>query len=128
LKLLDVLNSHYVNHYKFFIHFLKFVYYLVEKLLDGGSDVLFADYGPQWESLRKVAHAAVRKYAVNEKLAYLVNDVVNETANNIKQKEGINNPFQPFEYFNFTMYNILASSAFGTRFIKNFYLKIFVNF
>jgi hypothetical protein len=26
------------------------------------------------------------------------------------------------------MYNILASSAFGTRFIKNFYLKIFVNF
>ena len=78
---------------------------------------MLADYGPTWESLRRVAHAAVRKYAVDEKLALLVNDVVGETVETIKKNEGINKPFCPNNYLHLTLYNILASSAFGTRLI-----------
>ena len=83
---------------------------------DGFVDVIFADYGPTWESLRRVAHAAVRKYAVDEKLALLVNDVVGETIDTIKKREGINQPFDPTEYIYFTVYSVLASSAFGKRY------------
>ena len=83
---------------------------------DGSIDVALADYGPTWESLRRVAHAAVRKYAVNEKLALLVNDVVGETIETIKKREGINKPFDPVDYIYFTVYSVLASSAFGKKY------------
>ena len=49
---------------------------IVTKMFNGNSDVIFADYGPQWESLRRVAHSAVRKYSNSYKLSDLVNDVV----------------------------------------------------
>ena len=86
---------------------------------DGATDIIFADYGPTWESLRRVAHAAVRKYAVDEKLALLVNDVVCETIDTIKKKEGINNPFDPTDYLYLIICRILASTAFGRRLILN---------
>ena len=47
-------------------------------IFNGSTDVAFADYGPTWESLRRVSHGAVIKYARDEKLALLVNDVVGE--------------------------------------------------
>ena len=83
---------------------------------NGSTDVALADYGPTWESLRRVAHAAVRKYSVDEKLALLVNDVVGETVETIKKKEGINTLFNPVDYLYLIVFNILASSAFGKRF------------
>ena len=90
--------------------------YLVEPLFaDGSINIIFADYGPTWESLRRVAHAAVRKYAVDEKLALLVNDVVGETIEIIKKKEGINKPFDPSDYIYLTVCTVLASTAFGKR-------------
>ena len=46
----------------------------------------------------------------------LVNDVVGETVETIKKNEGINKPFCPNNYLYLTMYNILASSAFGRRY------------
>ena len=79
---------------------------------------MFADYGPTWESLRRVAHAAVRRYAGDEKLAFLVNDVVKKTVETIKNKEGINKPFDPTDYIYLTIFSVLASSAFGKR-LKN---------
>ena len=63
-----------------------------------------------------MTHAAVRKYSNDEKLAFLVNDVVGETVNTIKEKEGIDKPFDPVHYIYLTIYNILASSAFGKRY------------
>lgn len=90
--------------------------FLVDTFFEDGSvDVAFADYGPTWESLRRVSHAAVRKYAVDEKLALLVNDVVGETIETIKKREGINKPFDPVDYIYFTVYSVLANSAFGRR-------------
>ena len=95
---------------------LNLFYFLVDFLFEDGSvDVIFADYSPAWESLRRVAHAAVRKYAVDEKLAFLVNDIVGETIETIKNKEGINKPFDPVDYIYLTVSSILSSSAFGRR-------------
>ena len=84
-------------------------------VFDSKSDVIISDFGPTWESLRRISHAAVRRYAVDEKLALLVNDAVEETFNTIKQKEGIGKPFDPVNYIYLAVYNILASSAFGKR-------------
>ena len=81
-------------------------------------DIAFNDYGPTWESLRRVAHDGVRKYSVDEKLPLLVKDVVSETVDNIMKKEGINKPFVPFDYLYLTLLNILASSAYGVRFVS----------
>ena len=35
-------------------------------------DIVFSDFGREWEVLRKVAHSAVRKFAVNERLPIIV--------------------------------------------------------
>ena len=68
------------------------IYFLVEAFTeDGFVDVVLADYGPTWESLRRVAHAAVRKYAVDEKFALLVNDVIVETIETIKKEKELTN-------------------------------------
>ena len=82
----------------------------------GAFDIAFNDYGPTWESLRRVAHGAVRKYSTEERLALLVKDVVSETVDNIIKREGIGKAFVPFDYLYLTLLNILASSAFGVRF------------
>ncbi|CAG2178268.1 unnamed protein product, partial [Oppiella nova] len=46
---------------------------------DKYTDILFADFGPKWQALRRVAHLAVRKYSTTDQLAYLVSDVVDQT-------------------------------------------------
>ena len=89
--------------------------YSVDDALEGSIDIVFADYGPTWESLRRVGHSAVRRYAQDEKLALLVNDVVTETVETIKTKEGINKPFDPTDYIYLTVCKVLASTAFGKR-------------
>src|SRR5581483_3669404 len=87
----------------------------VKIILEGGSNIISADYGPEWESLRRVAHVAVRKYAMSDRLAYLVNEVVDENIAAIKEKEG-DNPFDPSDYLSIMIYQILASIAFGKRY------------
>ncbi|XP_076357875.1 cytochrome P450 1A1-like [Tachypleus tridentatus] len=77
------------------------------------EDIMFADYSPEWEVLRKIAHSAVRKYAASEKLAELVQDVVDSCVSKmLKEKR----PFDPELYTYFLTYNIIASSAFGKRY------------
>src|SRR5581483_10979923 len=89
---------------------------IAEKIIfEDGIDIISADYGPEWESLRRVAHAAVRKYAMSDRLAYLVNEVVDENIAAIKEKEG-DNPFDPTDYLSIMIYQILASIAFGKRY------------
>ncbi|XP_054154607.1 steroid 17-alpha-hydroxylase/17,20 lyase-like [Oppia nitens] len=50
--------------------------YLVKLIGDG---VIMADYGPNWETRRLVAHAAVKKYSKNERLVNVVVDCVDKT-------------------------------------------------
>ncbi len=56
-----------------------------------------------------------RKLAVSDKLAYLVDDVVEQTLDSIREKEGLDKPFDPKDYIYLMVYNIIASSAFGKR-------------
>ena len=109
----------YENEFKFLKQKAVFLihYNLDKEMFRDGIDVASADYGPEWESLRRVAHSAARKYAVSENLAYLVNEVVDETVQMIKDKEGINKPFDPTDYLYLMMYGILTSSAFGKRYL-----------
>ena len=92
--------------------------------LNNASDVFWNDYGPTWESLRRVAHDGIRKYSVNEKLALLVRDVVSEIVDNIIKKEGIKKTFNPSNYIYLTLANIMATSVFGNRFVDSVQLKL----
>ncbi|CAG2120012.1 unnamed protein product, partial [Medioppia subpectinata] len=60
---------------------------------DRFSDVVFTDYGPKWEALRRVAHSAVQKFATNDRLIYLTSDCVDRTVKLMIEKEGIGSPF-----------------------------------
>lgn len=81
-----------------------------------GIDVMFTDYGPVWVSLRRVAHAGVRKLAASDKLAYMVRDSVDNTVALILKNEGTDKAFSPFNYIYLSVYNIIARSAFGKRY------------
>ena len=54
----------------------------------GNYDVALSDFTPEWETLRKVAHSAFRKYAVSERLPVLISDLVDEIMQIIMIKEG----------------------------------------
>ena len=79
-------------------------------------DVIFSDFNKEWEVIRKVSHAAVRKYAVSEKLTFVVADVVDEVVKEMLEKDGVGNPIDMRHYLFLTMYTILATSAFGKKY------------
>ncbi|CAG2120033.1 unnamed protein product, partial [Medioppia subpectinata] len=85
-------------------------------LLQGGCDVVFTDHGPVWASLRRVAHSAVRKLAISERLSDLVDDVVDETVQTMKKTHPIGTPFNPKSFIYANVVNIIASSTFGKRY------------
>jgi cytochrome P450 len=90
---------------------------LVESFAEPGStDVAFADFGKEWEVLRRVAHSAVRKYAVTDKFARLVSDVTDEVVDNIKNTDGIGKEVDIRKYLTLTMYSILSSATFGQNY------------
>ena len=82
----------------------------------GSTDVAFADFGREWEVLRKVAQSAVRKYAVTDKFADLVCNVADEVVENIKFKEGIGNEVDIRKYLTLSMFSILSSATFGKKY------------
>ncbi|XP_054157487.1 steroid 17-alpha-hydroxylase/17,20 lyase-like [Oppia nitens] len=88
-------------------------------LTKNGKDVVFTDHGPIWASLRRLAHSAVRKLAISEKLYVLANDAVRETVDTIITTEGYDKPFNPMSYIYMSVINIIASSAFGKRYTFN---------
>jgi steroid 17alpha-monooxygenase/17alpha-hydroxyprogesterone aldolase/cytochrome P450 family 1 subfamily A polypeptide 1 len=83
---------------------------------EGSTDVIFSDFNKEWEVLRKVSHAAIRKYAVSDKLTYVVADTVDEVVKRIKETEGINKPIDMRNYLFLIMYSVLAHSAFGKKY------------
>ncbi|CAG2105787.1 unnamed protein product, partial [Medioppia subpectinata] len=87
-----------------------------QALPPSGSNVAFTDYGPVWASLRRVAHSAVRKLVVSEKLSDLVDDIVDETVQIMKKTHPIGTPFNPKSFIYAYVLNIIASSAFGKRY------------
>ena len=79
-------------------------------------DVFLADFGKEWEVLRKVAHSAVRKYAVSDRLPQVVSDVADEMVRRMKSKEGIGNEIDINNYLTLGVYSILATAAFGKKY------------
>lgn len=65
--------------------------------------------------MRKVAHSAVRKFAVNDRLPLIINNEVKKFLAEIREKNG-DKPFDPDGYLTFLMMSILANSAFGREF------------
>ena len=78
------------------------------------SDIVFTDYGQDWEILRKVGFAAIRKYAVHEQLPSLVADTVDDTVAIIMKKHG-SEPFDIDRYLALTVVNILAEISYGQK-------------
>ena len=83
------------------------------------SDVIFEDWGRPWEVLRRVAHSAARKFAVNPGLPSLEVSVIDEVVDLILTKEGTDKPFNPKDYVYLMVYSILASTAAGKSYSIN---------
>ena len=62
-----------------------------------------------------MAHTAVRKFAVSERLPFIVNARVRDFLDVIKEQSE-NEPFNPVKYISFLMLSLLATSAFGKDF------------
>ena len=80
-------------------------------------DIALGDFGKEWEALRKVAHSAVRKYAVSDKLANVVSLVVDEVVGKIKNQ--MKNGEQEIDIKRLLylgIFSILSSSAFGKNY------------
>lgn len=78
-------------------------------------DIVFSDFGREWEVLRKVSHSAVRKFAVSERLPVIIDSKVKNFLREIKEQDR-DEPFSPNDYVSFLMMSLLATSAFGRDF------------
>lgn len=83
------------------------------------DDVIFTDWGRPWEVLRRVAHSASRKFAVNPDLPGLEVGVIDEVVDTIMSKEGLNSPFNPKDYIYLMVYSIIASTVAGKSYSLN---------
>ena len=85
---------------------------LTEDLSRFFQDVVFSDFTPAWDVLRRLAHVAMRKYAVTEKLADMVaKNVESEVDDIFKGKE--ETQYGVVEYVEEILNNVLAESTFG---------------
>ena len=81
----------------------------------GSTDIVLSDFGREWEVLRKVSHVAARKFAVGERLPFIVDTKVKSFLREIQEQNG-NNSFDIDKYLSFLMLSLLATSAFGKDF------------
>jgi cytochrome P450 len=82
----------------------------------GSIDVAFADFTKEYEALRKVSHAAIKKYAVADKLAETVGDVVDDMFEDIRSREGFDGEIELKERVNVAVFTILLSASYGEKF------------
>ena len=81
---------------------------------EDGSDIVFSDFGPAWEVLRKMGHSAVRKFSISERLPVLTSDCVDEVmAKLIEEEKG--KPFDPKIYVKSMIDQTMASIAYGRK-------------
>jgi hypothetical protein len=92
--------------------------YIVPNFLgDLGTDIVFNTFDRTWEVLRRVAHAATRKYSTSDAFGNLVVDVVDETVATIKTNHD-EKAFDPIEYIYLMIFSIIAGAAYGKRYFK----------
>ncbi|XP_060564491.1 steroid 17-alpha-hydroxylase/17,20 lyase-like [Ruditapes philippinarum] len=79
----------------------------------GGKDIAFSNYGPIWKLHRKIASKALRQYLQGDALEHRIFDAV-ETA--FVEIDKISGQFDPEQYINFIVTNILTSLCFGGKY------------
>src|SRR5687768_1984179 len=56
-------------------------------IFGGGVDIVSSDFNREWEVLRKVAHSAIRKFSVGDRLSEIVAVIVDDVLSEIEVKE-----------------------------------------
>lgn len=88
----------------------------VRVFTDGEKDIAFGQYDPRWKLHRKIASKALRHYMLGQALEERVHDAVEVVFEElIKQKE----PFDPVDYINSIVGNILIGLCFGGKYKHN---------
>lgn len=82
---------------------------------DDSVDLVLADWGREWEILRKISHSAVRKFAVSEKLPPMIDTTVKRFLKSIQQQHG-DDFFDPDPHFSHLMMSLLATIVYGKHF------------
>ncbi|CAG2108197.1 unnamed protein product [Medioppia subpectinata] len=82
---------------------------------DKFAEIAFSDYGKTWETLRKVGHRAVSKYAKSNELPCCVDECVSELLTLIKEREGANTAFNTKDYILGLFCNIHVAIASGQK-------------
>ncbi|CAG2105844.1 unnamed protein product [Medioppia subpectinata] len=77
----------------------------------GNAEIAFSNYGKMWETLRKVGHSAMRKYAKSDELPDCVNNNVGELVSVLKDSVGVDKPFNPKDYLLELFMNMQLSIA-----------------
>ncbi|CAG2166183.1 unnamed protein product [Oppiella nova] len=83
---------------------------------DGGSDIIFTDYGQGWQSLSNVFKLAVRKYWTSNHMNGTVRQVVDTAVREMIAEEGVGRPFDPKDRIEVAFYCVVMSIAFGRIF------------
>ncbi|XP_003745229.1 cytochrome P450 1A1 [Galendromus occidentalis] len=81
----------------------------------GNEDIVFGKFGPEWEALRKVAHLAVRKYAVTEGLENLVTEVIDDIIDHSSPEEPFDLDAEMLE----ALHNIIGLCVFGQKYERD---------
>ncbi|CAG2109114.1 unnamed protein product [Medioppia subpectinata] len=80
------------------------------------KDVVHCDYSKCWESLRRVSHTAIQKYAKTKVLSEVVDENVRQMVQQIiADNEGMGRPFSSHDYVYNVFANILASIVFSEK-------------
>ncbi|XP_060566927.1 steroid 17-alpha-hydroxylase/17,20 lyase-like [Ruditapes philippinarum] len=86
----------------------------IDVITYGGKDIAFSNYGPAWKLHRKMASKALREFMLGDALENRIFDAV-ETAF-VEIDKVSSGPFNPEEYINFIVTNILTSLCFGGKY------------
>ena len=77
--------------------------------------MILSDFNPAWDTLRRVAHVAIRKYAATDKLASVCSTFVEGTVDELP--DNANAKIELVSFMEDIMSNVVAISAFGERLV-----------
>ena len=82
----------------------------IDVMTEEGRDIVFGQYGSTWKLHRRIATKALRHYLKGDALEGRLHSAINSTFDLMKRES---KPFDPANYVNFIMGNILIGICFG---------------
>ena len=80
------------------------------------QDVIFSNFTPAWDVLRRLTHVAIRKYALTNKLAELVAEIVDREIEDLLDGKETNTS-GVVEFIEGILTSVLAISTAGDRYL-----------